>query len=337
VLIPAIPMADCHNDLLVPCLHQRERGVADPFGDFWLKDLRSGGVVLQVLPIYVEEQHVGEGALRRTLLLLEEAWLIAEMHPSDVAICLNGQDIERTINEGRIALILALEGAESVGNSLSLLHTMFRSGIRMISMTWNRRTMLADGVGERDTGGRLTGLGVDAVREMEKLGIIVDISHLSQSGFWHVDEIAQSPFIASHSSCRAIQDHPRNLTDEQIQAIGRSGGFVAINSFGPFLSDRPKTADLIRHVEHAANIIGFDRVGLGMDFMADIMPVVDPILGGALIDLKSIIMLNEVLHPRDLAALGLNLKSDLDANAAAWVSSSTLRTRLSELMPQLTS
>ena len=107
-----LAMADCHNDLLIPCLHRRERGHSDPFGDFWLPQLREGGVVLQVLPVFVEEQYVGEGALRRTLLLLDEAWQIARQHPADVAICLTGDDIERAISSGRIALVLALEGGE---------------------------------------------------------------------------------------------------------------------------------------------------------------------------------------------------------------------------------
>ena len=332
-----LSMADCHNDLLIPCLHQRERGFSDPFGDFWLPQLREGGVVLQVLPVFVEEQYVGEGALRRTLLLLDEAWQIARQHPGDVAICLTGADIERAISTGRIALVLALEGGESFGSNLALIRTMFQAGVRMVSLTWNRRTMLADGVGERDTGGRLTGLGIDAVHEMSRIGIVLDISHLSENGFWHVDSITTAPLIASHSSCRALQDHPRNLTDDQLRAIGEHGGFVAINAFAPFLSDSATSADLIAHVRHAIGILGPDRVGLGPDFMADLMPIVDPILGGALIDLSSIPMLDDVQRPSDLAGLGRMLVDALGEEDAAWVSSGTLRMRLAELLPSVAS
>lgn len=328
-----LAMADCHNDLLIACLHQRERGIEDPFGDFWLPQLRKGGVVLQVLPVYIEEQFVGEGALRRTLLLLEEAWRIASMHPHDVDICLTGADIERSIADGRIALVLALEGAEGIGNSLDLIRSVFRVGVRMISLTWNRRTMLADGVGERDTGGRLTSLGVEAVQEMAQLGIVLDVSHLSENGFWHVTQVTEGPIVASHSSCRAIQAHPRNLTDEQILAIGASGGFVALNAFGPFLADQPTSRDLIRHARHAGSLIGMNRVGLGLDFMADLMPVVDPILGGALVDLTSIPLLDDVLRPGDLAAFGSLLQMELGAEDAQWIASGTLTLRLAELLP----
>lgn len=96
----------------------------------------------------------------------------------------------------------------------------------MLSLTWNRRTMFADVAGEQHTGGRLTSLGVEAIAEMELLGMVLDVSHLSDTGFWHVAEVAKAPFVASRSSCRALQDHPRNLTDEQIRAVAASGGFV---------------------------------------------------------------------------------------------------------------
>src|SRR5690606_18091304 len=210
---------------------QRERGLVDPFGDFWLPQLRAGGVVLQVLPVFTEEQHVGEGALRRSLQVLEEARRLAEVHAVDVPICERGDQIRSTIQSGRIALVLALEGCEPIGHSLDLLDTFYRLGVRIASMTWNRRTMMADGVGEQDAGGRLTTLGLEAVTEMERLGMIVDVSHLSETGFWHLASVATKPFVASHSSCRALQAHPRNLTDEQIRAVADSSGFVAINGF----------------------------------------------------------------------------------------------------------
>jgi membrane dipeptidase len=172
---------------------------------------------------------------------------------------------------------------------------------------------------------------------MSRLGIILDVSHLSENGFWHVDSITPAPLIASHSSCRALQDHPRNLTDRQIRAIGEHGGFVAINAFAPFLADSATSADLIAHVQHAMSILGADRVGLGPDFMADLMPIVDPILGGALIDIKAIPMLDDVQRPGDLAGLGSMLIDALGAEDAAWVSSGTLRRRLEELLPAVTS
>jgi len=329
----SLATADCHNDLLIGCLHQRERGATDPFGDFWLGQLRAGNVMLQVLPVYIEEQFVGEGALRRSLMLLEEAYRIEQAHPSDVAVCTTGPQIESAIDAGKIACVLALEGAEGVGRDLDVLATYFRVGVRMIAMTWNRRTMMADGIGERDTGGRLTNLGVEAVAEMEQLGIVVDVSHLSEAGFWHVNEVATKPFVASHSSCRNLQDHPRNLTDEQLAAIAQADGFVALNAFGPFLSDDPNVDSLVDHAEHAISILGADRVALGMDFMYDLMRQVDPILGGALVSIEDIPFPEGLRRPEDLVGVAQRLAERLGSDQAGLVAGGTMRRHLTRLLP----
>ena len=244
---------------------------------------------LQVLPVCTEEQYVGEGALRRCLLMLEEAWHIAEVHAQDVAIVETSAGIRRALEDGKIALLLAIEGAEPVGSQLQILDVLWRAGVRMCSLTWNRRTMMADGIAERDTGSRLTNLGVDAVARMEELGIIVDVSHLSQAGFYHLARIATRPFIASHSSCRALADHPRNLTDDQLKVCGDTGSFVSINAFGPFLADQsPSVASFADHVEHALALLGPGHVGFGTDFIDDVAGIVDPIFTGLLVDLADI-------------------------------------------------
>jgi membrane dipeptidase len=253
-------------------------------------------------------------------MVIEEAWRIASMHAGDVSICLSGAQIKETIGSGRIALVLALEGSEPVGHSPELLRPMFRSGIRMVSLTWNRRSMMADGVGEHDTRGTLTRL-------------VVDVSHLSEAGFWHVNEVATRPFVASHSSCRALHDHPRNLTDDQIRAIARSGGFVAMNAFGAFLADRPTVRDYARHARHARDLVGAERVALGLDFMADLIPTVDPILGGALVDIHALPVLPELQRPADLASFGSVLVDVLGETDARWVASRTLIESLSALLP----
>jgi membrane dipeptidase len=317
-------MADCHNDLLMAVRHLRERGHADPFGDFWLGQLREGGVVLQVLPVCTEEQFAGEAALRRCLLMLEEAYHLADVHSSDVSVVHTGAELAATIEQGRIALLLAIEGAEPVGHDLAILDILFRAGVRMSSMTWNRRTLMADGIGEHDTGGRLTGLGVEAVREMERIGMVLDISHLSEAGFWHVVEVADKPFVASHSSCRALQDHPRNLTDDQIRAVVASGGFIAINAFGPFLSPAPDVHSYVDHVAHAVELVGAGNVALGPDFIDDVARTVDPIFTGLLVDPTALPVVKDLSRPTDLTGLGPILEQRLGAQAAKQVSSRTM-------------
>ncbi|CCH77470.1 Thermostable dipeptidase. Metallo peptidase. MEROPS family M19 [Nostocoides japonicum T1-X7] len=297
-------VADCHNDLLLAVRHQRERGIEDPFGELWLPQLRAGGVRLQVLPVCTEDQFVGEGALRRSLLLIEEARNLAAVHSDSVAIVETGAGLREVLASGRIALVLAIEGAEPIGNSLELVDVMARAGIRMCSLSWNRRTMMADGIAERDTGGRLTQLGVDAVRRMEDIGVLVDVSHLSEAGFFHLADVATRPFIASHSSCRAVHDHPRNLTDDQLRVVCDTGGFVALNAFGPFLAETcPTVHHYVDHIEHAVSVVGPDRVGLGTDFIVDVQDIVDTPFTGVLVDWRDIPQTRDLQRPADFVGL----------------------------------
>lgn len=333
VVRAGLPMADAHNDLLLGILHQRERGHRDPFGDFWLPQLRAGGVILQVLPIFTEEQFVGEGALRRALVVLETARQIAEAHRADVAIVETSVELRRVVDEGRIALVLALEGLEPIGSDLAVLDAFWRLGVRMASLTWNRRTMLADGAGEAETGGRLTKLGVAAVAEMERLGMILDVSHLSDPGLEYVAQIATRPFAATHSSCRDLRAHPRNLSDTQLRWIADSGGFVGLNAFGPFLAAEPAIDDYVAHIAHAVDVIGADHVALGPDFVDDLFAVMDPILGGALIDPGDLPTIHDLARPADLAALGARLVDRLGESNARRVASGTMLDTLSTLLP----
>jgi membrane dipeptidase len=317
----ALKFADCHNDLLLGVLHQKERGIADPFGDFWLPQLKAGNVVLQVLPVYVEEQFIGEGALRRSMILFENAWQIADQHKSDVALCLNSGDIAKAHAEGKIALVLAVEGAEAAGSSLEFFNLFFKMGVRLLSLTWNRRTMFADGVGESDTGGKLTALGIEAIAEMERIGMILDVSHISENGFWHVADVAKKPFIASHSSMHALQSHPRNLRDKQANRIVDGGGFVALNAFGSFLSDTPTVDSMIDHVEYAVKLVGKKKIGFGFDFMKDLIDQVDPVLGKTLVDVSKWPFIPGLDRPADLQTFGARMLERLGeelANDVAW-------------------
>ncbi|WP_419848437.1 dipeptidase [Candidatus Poriferisocius sp.] len=326
MVMPHLPIADSHNDLLLGCMHRRERGVADPFGEDWLAGLRAGGVVFQVLPIFTEEQFIGEAALRRTLEIISLAREIADRHIDDVAIVECATDIDQIIDSGRIALLIALEGAEPIGSSLSIIETFWNLGVRMASLTWNRRTMMADGIGETDTGGRLSSLGVEAVQEMNRLGMVVDISHLSAPGVTHLSEVATRPFVATHSSCRALCDHPRNLTDDQMSLVADSGGFVAVNAFGAFVSSSNPTVDgFIDHLEHAAAVIGGRSVAVGADFIYDLFRMVDPVLGRQmLVDPEDLPVIADLKAPADYPNLVRPLIGRLGFEQAAHIASENM-------------
>lgn len=140
----------------------------------------------------------------------------------------------------------------------------------MVSFTWNRRNEFADGVGEGPNAGGLSQAGKTALREMNQHQIICDVSHLAEKGFWDVANLCQDTFIASHSNARAICDHPRNLSDNQLRAIAESGGVVGLNFYGGFVdAENPTVSRLVDHLSHIADTIGIEHVGLGTDLLED--------------------------------------------------------------------
>jgi membrane dipeptidase len=265
-------VVDCHNDLILLVDHFDKRQQPNHFGDFWLPELRAGGVDVQILPIWMEEPFQSEGGLRRTLLLVERIHQLAEQHSEDVRVCLTGDEIDATVAEGKIALVIALEGAHAIGQDPSLIGTLQRVGVRVVSMAHLGRTFLADGSGLDATScSRLTPQGIEVLQEMEELGIVFDISHLGLGGVDHVLELATKPFLATHSACLGITDIHRNLGDEQIKRIAELGGVIGVAAAIPFFIDSVSpTADrVVDHIERIVEVAGIDHVGLGPDFIDD--------------------------------------------------------------------
>lgn len=265
-------VVDCHNDLILLVDHWDRRGNRHHFSEFWLPELRAGGVDVQVLPICLEEQFQSEGGLRRTLLLVERIHLLAEEHADDVAVCLTAAEVDAAVGSGRIALVIALEGAHGIGQDPELIDTMHRVGVRVVSLAHLGRTHLADGSGCDSTSrGGLTPQGIEVLQRMEQLGIVFDISHLGTAGVDDVLELATRPFLATHSACLGITDTHRNLGDEQIKGIAALGGVIGVAAAIPFFIDSATpTADrVVDHIERIVAVAGIDHVGLGPDFIDD--------------------------------------------------------------------
>lgn len=178
------------------------------------------------------------------------------------------RDLEVAEKEGKIACLLALEGAEPLNGSLELLELFYKLGVRCISLTWNSRNRFADGCGEEVTGGGLTQLGRQIIPLISKLGIVLDLAHLSTWGFFDALELYDRPPLVSHTNARALNDHPRNLTDEQFKAVASKGGVVGLSFYPPFVSGRESAGldQLLDHFVHAAAIIGVEHVAIGSDF-----------------------------------------------------------------------
>ena len=184
---------------------------------------------------------------------------------------------------GRVTAILHIEGAEPLAPDLSDLDAWYERGLRSVGLTWSRPNAFAEGVPFRfpstgDTGPGLTAAGKELVRRCNELGILVDLSHLNEAGFWDVAETSSAPLVATHSNVNALCASSRNLTDEQLDAVGASGGVVGINFAVSFLredgandADTPLT-EIVRHADYIAGRIGVDHVALGSDFDGALMP-----------------------------------------------------------------
>jgi membrane dipeptidase len=263
-------VADAHNDLLMLVARRPKDVWPEYFRERWIPQLRAGGIDVQVLPVFIDDEFRPEGSLRETLRMIEAAHRIAEGNADEVVLCTTPADLAG--RGDKIALVLALEGCPQIDNDLELLQTMHRLGVRMVSFTHFGRSALGDGSGEDATGSRLTHAGVEAVGLLEELGVLIDVSHVGRGGVEHVLELATKPVVASHSSAFALREHHRNLTDEQLRGIAATGGVVCVNFFAGFLTDaeKPTVEHLADHLEYVVDVAGEDHVGLGSDFVAEV-------------------------------------------------------------------
>jgi membrane dipeptidase len=263
-------VVDAHNDLPVLLLLRNRQlgrqGVERYWSERWLPEARAGGVDVQVLPVYVAPS-VAEASLRSTLLQLELIEREAAQTP-EVALCRSGAEIDAALADGKIALLLALEGTPGIGADVELFGVMHRLGVRLVSFTHWSRALLAEGSADEATGSRLPAAGVRAVGELERLGILLDVSHLAAPSVDHVLELATRTVVATHSCARALRDHHRNLSDEHLRGIAATGGVIGMNVIPTFVDGTAPSIDrVVDHIEHIASVAGIDHVGLGPDFI----------------------------------------------------------------------
>ncbi len=237
-------------------------------GHLDLPRLAAGGINCQVFACFPGEARVGAAPTSAALQRLEALYELLAQAPERVMLVHTAADLDR-LGPGRpVGALLGLEGAEALDGTLALLHTFFRLGVRVLGLAWNPRNAACDGVdGSSDLG--LTPYGRDLVQACNRLGVIVDVSHLNAAGVADVLAISSQPIMASHSNARALCDHRRNLTDAQIAAIAAHGGVIGATFVPMFLTDRPDEASighLLAHIAHMVDVAGIDHVGLGSDF-----------------------------------------------------------------------
>jgi membrane dipeptidase len=251
-----------------------------------LDRLERGGVDALFFSIFADPRGRGPGEHRTRAIEMIEALLDQfARHAGRLTLATSAQDIRDAAAAGKIAGLLGLEGGHAIEDDLANVENFHDLGIRYVTLTWSLSHSFADAAGDTPLHGGLTDFGREVVGEMNRLGMLVDVSHASDATFWDVIEVARAPVIASHSSARALVDVPRNLSDDMLRAIADTGGVVMVNFGGSFI-DPAKAgawnaaqdvvlhfgpapvplARLLDHIDHVARVAGIDHVGLGSDF-----------------------------------------------------------------------
>ena len=262
-------IVDGHCDTLLKLFKNNESFWEEEInGHVNWRRLQKGKVALQFMAIYIEPEYKRAGPLKRALEILDYFYHLQQAGKGKPLLVIKKEDLQKLKKE-QPSVLLAIEGGEALEGNLAVLRILFKLGIRSLTLTWNQRNELADGIWEEKTAGGLTSFGCQVVKEMNRLGMLIDVSHLSEKGFWDVLKFTQQPIAATHSACYALRAHPRNLRDEQLTALAQNQGIIGLNFYPLFLGSQSQVIsfrNVIEHLEHAVSITGIDHVGLGSDF-----------------------------------------------------------------------
>jgi membrane dipeptidase len=288
-------LIDTHNDVTSFTVEGFDIGSAGSKHHTDLFRLKMGGVGAVFFAAYVGPEYAERriSAIRALQMIDTIRTDIVARYPNDFVLARNSQELEAAHKGGRIAALIGIEGGHAIEDSLRLLRGFYALGVRYLTLTHSNSNNWADSSGDLGKPGikhhnGLTSFGKQVVHEMNRLGMMVDVSHVSDKTFWDALETSRAPIFASHSSCRAICNVARNMTDEMIVAMARKGGVIQINFFSAFLSQRsadvdrladsaksendrpalpPATLeDAVAHINHVVKIAGVEAVGIGSDF-----------------------------------------------------------------------
>jgi membrane dipeptidase len=305
---------DTHNDITSAITNRGfDMGARDASGETQtdIPRMKEGGLDADFFAIYVAASYARNGgSVRRALDMIDGVYEQARRHPESLEMAFTSDDIRRIHKTGKIAALMGIEGGHAIEDSLSALRQFYRLGVRYMTLTHTNTNNWADSSGDINNPkvkhhNGLSDFGREVVREMNRLGMMVDISHVSDKTFWDAIETSRAPVIASHSSARALTDVPRNMTDDMLRAVAKKGGVVMVNfgkSFvntkyvrpspeiqakmdeirnqysGDLTTMRAKLRELqgppprvtldmlIDHFVHIAKVAGVDHVGIGSDF-----------------------------------------------------------------------
>jgi len=243
-------LIDTHNDVPSRTVEGFDLGSRSGTGHTDIARLKEGGVGAQFFAVYVASSYVnGNRSANRTLQMIDTVRHdIIGRYPDDFVLATSAKDIEEAHRRGKIAALMGIEGGHAIEDSLRLLREYYDLGVRYMTLTHSNTNNWADSSGDLNDAkvthhNGLTNFGKEIIREMNRLGMIVDISHVADKTFWDALEASKTPIFASHSSCRALANHPRNMTDDMIVALAKKGGVVQVNFYCGFISQKFRDND----------------------------------------------------------------------------------------------
>lgn len=262
-----IPVVDAHCDTLTVLSQQkRTLGITVNQGHLDLPRLRKGRVNVQFFAIFISPEYYDD-PIKYTEEIIEQFNKEIKSNADLLAHVCTYDGIHKSLLDDKTCAILTIEGGEALKGKIEKLDHYYHRGVRGLTLTWNGKNELGEGVGLGSQANGLTAFGRQVIYRMTELGMIIDVSHLSEAGFWDVISEVRVPIVATHSNCQEICDHPRNLTDKQIRKLSESGGVIGVTYVPQFIDiKRPSIDKLINHIDHLYQVGGISCIGLGSDF-----------------------------------------------------------------------
>ncbi len=227
---------------------------------------RSRNQHIQTFAAFIDKGNDGLTPFLRCNELIDKYFDEIEKNKKRIKHCNNAFEIKDAIEDQKIASLLSVEGGEAIEGDLEKLNYLYLRGVRIMTLSWNYPNEITGSIAE-ENGSGLSAFGRQVARKMNEIGMMIDVSHISEKGFWDVIEIAEKPILATHSNAKAICGHRRNLSDEQIYAIIKNGGCIGINLYSEFLANEDANInDILRHIEHILALGGENNIGIGSDF-----------------------------------------------------------------------
>src|SRR5438105_354772 len=255
---------DTHNDTVQRVIYfNADLGKRSSEGMIDLPRLREGGIRVPFFALWVPTYYKGSEAVRRTLDLRDAMQGVLDKHRDQIELATSAHDIERIVGQKKIAAVLTIEGGHQINNDLAVLRMYRRMGILAMTLTHFHNTDWGDSSTDKPEHNGLTDFGKQVVREMNAIGMIVDISHVSDKTFYDALQITTKPVIASHSSCRSLSDVPRNMTDDMLRALARNGGVVGVSFAAAFLNQ--EDADELKRKVSSENAVEPNLTGAALD------------------------------------------------------------------------